>query len=307
MAHIYDTHQSLQTENRGLHFLSRSDKYVQALVYSRLVSPHCELVATKPHDKRLHPNFMSLLTSHLQRSSNWTVEDGAVRAVYVGDTESNGVVEFVRNGTQGESVFVPFSSLHMSLGSQRLLDAKNRPVVDVVSARGVSAICTLLVPLADPVQGHPEAGAGERATCPPIIANGPASDCTVLEGPVYVRDHTGLATHQGYLLRLTSGACITPNVTDGNTAHYDSTAAVGLISTYRKIFHPLGQLDVVTMWGCNRQMTSFGQTQWFEVDHKGECVAHYSHKPVTTKRGGVLVQIGAAGGGLTQAPSQPPH
>lgn len=70
------------------------------------------------------------------------------------------------------------------------------------------------------------------------------------------------------------------------------------------------------MMGCNRQVNCFGQGHWYSVEpkDKGEgvvCVDKGVALPSATHRGGkgcdekgVFVLVGAAGGGLTQAPSQ---
>jgi hypothetical protein len=75
----------------------------------------------------------------------------------------------------------------------------------------------------------------------------------------------------------------------------------------------------LTVWGCNRQVaqlenpnkcdklnrpnqvSQFGQTHWLSLTKDGAKPAS-THRPQESR--GVFIQLGAGGGGLTQAPSQ---
>jgi hypothetical protein len=96
-----------------------------------------------------------------------------------------------------------------------------------------------------------------------------------------------------YLLRLTASACITPNVTSRESANYDATCATGLVSAVRKTLDC--DLEVYSVWGCNRQMSRFGQTNWVSLG-SGEGGMVSTHRPPALERG-IVVQIGAGGGG----------
>jgi len=85
--------------------------------------------------------------------------------------------------------------------------------------------------------------------------------------------------------------------------------AAGLLTSVRQT---LGcKVDVFALYGCNRQVSQHGQTHWLSPlkaqganslfaprGHELDRGTHRSLEPVT-------FQMGAGGGGLTQAPSQP--
>ncbi|CAF1479990.1 unnamed protein product [Adineta ricciae] len=85
-------------------------------------------------------------------------------------------------------------------------------------------------------------------------------------------------------MRFTAGACVTPNVSDKRTAFYDESIALGLITSVRKALGRECQVKPIHVYGCNRQVSRYGQLNWIE--------------PLKN----IFVQYGAAGGGLTRAP-----
>ena len=147
----------------------------------------------------------------------------------------------------------------MSLGSQRIVDKKKSRndslLLDVVAARGISCIALLEMP---PTMRLPNA-----TVC------GATNHITHLAGPVPSKNAEGEVTKHSYLVKLTCAACITPSVNDRSCADYDSVAATGLISAARQTLG--GQVAVVplTVWGCNRQVSRWGQSHWLEVEGGG--------------------------------------
>jgi hypothetical protein len=146
---------------------------------------------------------------------------------------------------------------------------------------------------------------------PPVFVCGATNHATALSGPVPTV--VGGKPVNAYLLKMTCSAMITPNAVGPHTADYDGTAATGLVSAVRTTLDC--PVDVVTVWGCNRQVSRFGQTQWLKLNDTLvsqptpdlACAAATPHRPPESEFSrGIIVQLGAGGGGLTQAPSQQP-
>lgn len=85
-------------------------------------------------------------------------------------------------------------------------------------------------------------------------------------------------------MRITAGACITPNVSTEDSADYDASIAIGLASTVKRTLGKQCTVEPITVYGCNRQVSQYGQLAWI------------------TPFPGVHIQYGAGGGGLTRAP-----
>jgi hypothetical protein len=113
---------------------------------------------------------------------------------------------------------------------------------------------------------------------------------------------------------MTAGACVTPNVSEKSSANYDGTIATGLIAAARQT---LGfEIEPFVVYGCNRQFSQHGETHWVSVapnpvpqsllslTPRGQDQDLGTFRPDLER--GIFVQYGAGGGGLTQAPSQPP-
>ena len=279
----------LEQEGRGLNVLT--EEQMQARY--GFVPPNGIAFAEKPHDKVLSPNFMQMLADRVDRLGGKTIS-GTLATIYVDNPFIGGVAHY--KTPEGNNRYVPFSRLVLSLGNQRIIDRNGCPLFDIVAARGVSVVALAHVP--------------KGRELPPVTVCGGTNHVTKLAGPVEVQ---GLDV---YMLRMTAGACITPNVSEENSADYDATAATGLISAARET---LGcELEVINVYGCNRQFNEFGQSHWVSLKPPN------SPKPMSplTPRGheldmgtsrfphserGVFIQMGAGGGGLTLAPAQPAY
>lgn len=253
---------NLQKEGRSLRLLSKEE-----MIQRYGFAPTGLQYAEKTHDRVLSPNFMQILTGRIQKLGG-TVINGTLINIYTDDNTSGGIAEYRQSN--GETTFIPFSRLIMSLGSQPVLDKNDKPLFDVVAARGVSILAHLRVPM--------------NYQLPPAIVCGGTNHVTKLSSkPVVVKGEDGKNYHL-YLLRMTAGACITPNVSTENSADYDGTIALGLVTSARKTFGKDCELEPITVYGCNRQVSKHGQTQWLNPSP------------------GIHIQYGAGGGGLTRGP-----
>ncbi|PJD90724.1 MAG: hypothetical protein CK424_08635 [Legionella sp.] len=252
---------NLAKEHRELTVLSKEDmKKRYGFVPSGL------MFGEKAHDRILSPNYMRILTRYLKKQGGCVV-DGTLTTIYVDPHTAGGIAEYQTSG--GTSVLLPFSRLIMSLGSQPILDEKDKPLFDVVAARGVSVLAYVTVP-----RGY---------QLPPALVCGGTNHVTKLsERPVVVKGTDGKAYEQ-YLMRMTAGACITPNVSEKMVADYDASVAVGLVAAVRQTLGDC-EIEPITVYGCNRQVSQHGQTNWMN--------------PYP----GIHIQYGAGGGGLTRAP-----
>lgn len=221
----------------------------------------------KIHDKVLAPNFMKILSKYIKKNGGQVI-DGTLTTVYVDHEQKGGIVEYqTRNG---EKQFLPFSRLIMSLGCQPILKQNNKPLFDVIAARGVSIVAHVYVP-----QGY---------QLPPVLVCGDTNHATKLtETPISVKSEDG-KSYDLYLMKFTGGACITPNVSDERTAYYDGTIATGVLAAVRRTLGDEFKIEPLIAHGCNRQVSRNGELRWME--------------PFP----GVHIQYGAGGGGLTRAP-----
>lgn len=247
----------------------------------------------KTHDKYLNPNFMQLLAERL-REKRCEVVNGVISRVFTDSPEEGGILEYTVNGGNGERVYVPFKKLVLSLGAQRVLDGASDPMLDIVAARGVSMLAFAYLP--------------EDQILPPGTVCGATNHVTSLAGPVPTEIVKDGKRMNAYLVKLTCSACITPSVLDETGSNYDAVAATGLLAAARNVMGC--DFEVLTVWGCNRQVCRWGQGHWFEVQPapNGKIVALKdmgTHKP--DRATGILVQLGAGGGGLTQGPSRAPQ
>lgn len=276
--------QALENEGRVLNELTSED-----MTKRFGFSPSGALmIGEKMHDKTINPNFMMLLSDYLKKSGN-TVIDGVLTTVYSDNPDEGGLVEFT---VDGEPKTLPFSRLVLSLGSQRLVDNDNKPLLDIVAARGISCIALIEMPT--------------DMKLPSATVCGATNHVTHIAGPVPTRKANGEIVNC-YLAKLTCSACITPSVNDRSCADYDSIAATGLIATTRKTFGNRATVLPLTLWGCNRQVSRWGQSHWLELQMEKDGVATLKDFGTSRpqKATGVHVQLGAGGGGLTVGPSQP--
>ena len=229
--------------------------------------PNGLMFGEKTHDKVLTPNFMKLLSKYIKKNGGQTV-DGTLTTIYVDREQKGGIVEYQTR--DGQKQVVPFSRLIMSLGCQPILKQNNRPLFDVIAARGVSIVAHVYVP-----HGY---------QLPPVLVCGDTNHATKLtETPVSFKSEDG-KSYDLYLMRFSGGACITPNVSDERTAYYDGTIAVGVLAAVRRTFGDEFKIEPLIVHGCNRQVSRNGELSWME--------------PFP----GIHVQYGAGGGGLTRAP-----
>ncbi len=285
---LYQMQNALEKEGRCLRILTSEE------VQSRYgFLPEGILFAEKTHDRVLNPNFMQILAKRIE-SRGGVAAKGVVTHLYSDSKSKEGVIRYTM--PSGEERYVRFSKLILSLGNQRFIDNSQRPLFDIVAARGVSALGIAYLP--------------EGASLPPVIVCGGTNHVTVLADPLSIKGEDG-KVYTAYLVRMTAAACITPNVHEENAAHYDGTAANGLIAAVR---NTLGcKVEVFTVYGCNRQVSQYGQTHWlaplmkenpfssdaFFAPH-GRDLDAGSSLPSSP----IAIQMGAGGGGLTQAPSQ---
>jgi hypothetical protein len=309
----------LEKEGRVLRDISH-EEYTKKYGY---YPSYVKLFVEKTHDKILTHDFMTKVAKFMEKKGS-TVIDGRVTAVYTDDPAQGGYLEYMPTAAPATAaapalapapVLVPFSKLVMSLGAQRIhtVSANNScsaPILDVVCARGVVAVAIAYVPVAS-----------EGKSIPPVCLCGGVNDAVVVGGPVAMTRNIivdGKETQQkcnAYLMKLTSGALITPNTLDKTSTHYHAATAVGLFSAVRATMEC--DVEAVAVWGCNRQVSQYGETHWFEAAAtrpEGEGVVFNnvgSYRPLKSldtgsSGSGIYVQLGAAGGGLTQAPAQPP-
>ncbi len=245
-------------EGRQLNILSKEDLFHR---YSFI--PNGILFAEKAHDRVLKANFMKILNEYLIKQGA-TVLNGTLESIYYNSNSNEGIAEFRNDAGQLKSI--QFSRLILSLGNQEILNKNNKRLFDVVSARGVSVLAHVYLP--------------KGTKLPPVLVCGGTNHATKLTNqPISFNNHYDL-----YLMRFTAGACITPNVCNSNTSFYDGTIAVGLIQSIKKTFPSKCEIHPIFVYGCNRQVSQYGQIKWIEPFKN------------------IFIQYGAAGGGLTRAP-----
>ncbi|CAF3626750.1 unnamed protein product [Rotaria socialis] len=253
---------ALEKEGRILKILSKEEMLRR---YGFL--PKGLMYGEKLHDRVLFSNFTKILNNSI-RNQGGQVIDGTLTTIYVDDQQTGGIAEY--KTADGQINHLPFSKLIVSLGNQPIINKNNKPLFDVIAARGVSVLAHVYVPT--------------EYQLPPVLVCGGTNHATKLsENPVKVKmSHE--KEYDLYLMRFTAGACITPNVSDENAANYDGTIASGLVAAVRNTLGESCQIEPLIVHGCNRQVSRHGQISWIE--------------PYP----GIHVQYGAAGGGLTRAP-----
>ncbi len=132
------------------------------------------------------------------------------------------------------------------------------------------------------------------------------TDVIRLSGPIDVKGSND-QIYNGYLVRMTAGATITPNVSELNSTNYDASIATGLIAAARKTLNC--PIEVFSVYGCNRQVSEHGETHWLTIPKNHP---PFPINPFFTPRGrdldlgpyrppnhkGVVIQMGAGGGGF---------
>lgn len=245
----------------------------------------------KIHDRTLNPNFIQLISEYMISRGN-IVMNGVLKTIYTDNPENGGYIEVQLND---ETKIIPFSNLILSLGHQRITDENNNSFIDIVNARGVSTMALLYMPLDKKI--------------PVATVCGATNHVTKIAGPIITTKPNDLNTkYNVYLVKLTCAACITPRLFDETNTYYDSIAATGLMSAARKTLG--GELDILTVWGCNRQVSRHGELHWLSIGD----INNNNNKRIVIDNGpnrnydnnGIHIQVGAGGGGLTQGPSLSP-
>lgn len=274
--------EGLQQEDRKMEVLLEQD-IIKRFGYL----PKGVFFGEKTHDRVLSPLFLSLLSKRIVERGGQVI-DAKVKTIYTDDPDKGGFVAYELLG--GNTHYVPFKKLVMSLGTQSILGIDDKPLFDIVAARGVSMVALAYLP--------------NKTTLPQAFVCGGSNHVIKLAGPIPF-DEQNL-----YLLRMTCGACITPN---SDSPDYDGRHAVGLKTAVEDVLK--GRVEILTVYGCNRQVSQYGQTHFLQVPKTLKAASL-----VLTPRGdkedigpslpyrdsGVYIQYGAGGGGLTQAPSQTP-
>ena len=219
--------------------------------------------AEKAHDRVLAPNFIRILNDFIVEQGR-TVLDGTLETIYKDETQNGGIALF--KDRNGQSKFIKFSHLILSLGNQEIFNKNNKRLFDVVAARGVSMLAHVYLP--------------KDFKLPPVLVCGGTNHATKLSSSPFRFDEN----YDLYLMRLTAGACITPNVSDQYAAYYDSTIAFGLLQSVKNTLGDQCKVEPIFVYGCNRQVSQNGQIHWIEP---------YKN---------IFIQYGAGGGGLTRAP-----
>jgi len=252
--------QNLIKEGRYLNILSKQD------IFNRYAFiPNGMAFAEKPHDTVLNPNFINILKEYFVKQGG-TVIDGTLNRIYINEKEKEGGGIASFTNLNGEQKFIKFSRLILSLGNQQIFNSNGKRLFDVVSARGVSMLAHVYLPKGFKV--------------PPVLVCGGTNHLTKLSSkPISINENQDL-----YLMRLTGGACITPNISNEYTSYYDGTIAIGLIQSVRKSLGIQCQVKPILVYGCNRQVSQYGQIKWIQPSKN------------------IFIQYGAAGGGLTRAP-----
>jgi hypothetical protein len=252
---------NLEKEGRALKILEKEDMKKR---YGFV--PQGLLFAEKTHDQVLSPDFMSKTIEYIAKNGGTTI-NGVLIAVYVDREQKNGVIEY--NAANGQRRFLSFSKLVMSLGRQPIIEQNNSSLFNVVAARGVSMLAYAHVPVGSQL---PVA----------IVCGSTSSHAIKLSEKAVPTWHNG-KFYDSYLIRMTAGACITPNVSEEDSVNYDPTIALGLLTVVRQTFGEKCEIEPIFAYGCNRQVSRYGQTHWM--------------RPYPN----IHIQYGAGGGGLTRS------
>lgn len=254
------------------------------------------LAVEKNYVRYIHPNFMQRVADFMKSRGN-TVVDGVVTAVYTDCPELGGVVAYTSNSSSAETIYVPYSKLVMSLGTQHVVDAAGRPLVESVHARSVTGLATVYLK--------------RGRKMPPSVVIGSTNRVTNIAGPVRVTRNN--QEYDSFLVRMTCGACIAPDVASNDSLDYDAVAATGLVTALRRWLSC--DVDVISIWGSNRQLTKYGEICWFQVNNSpttgSSNLSISAIGPVRPKLEdmgtGIYIQVGAGENSIAQGPSQAMH
>ena len=190
--------------------------------------------------------------------------DGTLTEIYIDSQRSGGVVAYK---LVDQVIYRPFSRLVLSLGSRPLVDAAGHPLFGVIAARITVALAFVDLPIDHSLATTTSFGETGYMT-------------KLSETPVQIQNKEGQPLAR-YLVRVTGGACITPNLSERESVNYDATVATGLFSAIRNRLH--GHVEPIFVRGFNQQVSQH-EANWF------------SPHP------GIQVQYEADGGAISEAP-----
>lgn len=221
---------------------------------------HAAGLMEKTHDFILEPDFYPVLTAAIQSSGG--IMPGNWRLTRILTAGQGGMLEFYEQTETGERKYHyrKFSQAFLSLGSTLY-----EPwLYDLISVTGVS-INALVMNVK--MSGGPVVcgGKGNHVAVTPLAApeqiNG--QDCS--------------------FVRIAAGGCIGPLIRDGGRWYtYPGETAVNALHCLRECLPENAQIRVLSVTGCNRVTGRDGR----QVDLHPQA--------------DITIQIGAAGGGLTQ-------
>lgn len=258
---LHAQQKDLAKEGRPFYFLSKEEmlkRYgfvLEGLAY-----------AEKPHDTVLSPKYRKLLSSYIQQKGGKII-NGTLTTIYTDGVNEGGVAEYQKDG---QKTFLPCKKIVMSLGNQQIRDINNKPLFDAISATGSSGLALVYTPT--------------DYKLPRVSVCGGTNNLTVLSAEPIPVMHKGESKHL-WLVRMTAGACITPLHRGKEGGYYDSTISLGLLSAVRNTLGLGCEIEMLTMYGCNRVVSKNGQ------------ISKLMPYP------GMHVYFGAGGGGLTRAPN----
>lgn len=203
------------------------------------------LFGEKTNDGVISSDIMEKAQTYIVRKGGKT-EKGVITTVYADDQHEEGIVEY-RTST-GARDFLRFDYGIFSLGRQPILDQNNKPLFDVVAARGVSMLAYVDVPEGSKVPSIDDVP--EESKLPSMVIFGEVNHATVASKKA-----------NRYLVKFTTGACITPNVSEEDAVNYDGRAAWGLLTAARKILKDC-KVEPIFIHGCNRQIGEAGLASW---------------------------------------------
>ncbi|CAF1575291.1 unnamed protein product, partial [Didymodactylos carnosus] len=130
--------EALTIEGRTLKIISKEEMKNR---YGFL--PNGLMYGEKLHDRVLSSNFMRILSEYIHKQGGKVI-DGTLTSVYADNQKVGGIAEY--QTPDGQKNLLPFSRLILSLGSQPIISQNNKPLFDVVSARGISVLAHVYVP-----------------------------------------------------------------------------------------------------------------------------------------------------------------
>ena len=262
VADLRTMEKNLEKEGRVLQFFTREEMQTR---YGFV--PQGLMFAEKTHDRVMSPEANKFLTQHITKLGAKVV-DGTLTTIYKDDDHDNGMAEYTTR--DGDTKYFYFKRVILSPGNQPIIGTNNKPLYEVVDATGASGLAFVETPI--------------HYKMPRVMVCGGTNHVSqISDEPISIVDEEGNLKHL-HLSRLTSSACIRPNVSEKSAVKYDGTTGFGLVKSLQDTLGPQFKVTPIYVRGCGRQVSANGQTAWME--------------PLPN----VHVQYGAGGGGLTRAP-----